>query len=86
MGDYLISFARSASKELEALPNALIIKIINKIETLSKSPRPVGCRKLQGSNHLWRIRVGQYRVVYSVDDRAKAVDIMTVRHRSQAYN
>jgi mRNA interferase RelE/StbE len=86
MVDHSISFARSASKELEALPNALIIRIIGKIEALSKTPRPPGCRKLQGSNHLWRNRVGEYRVVYSVDDRAKAVDIVTIRHRSQAYN
>jgi len=48
MADYWITFARSARKELEALPTSLIIRIFSKIEALSIEPRPSGCRKLQG--------------------------------------
>lgn len=85
MADYSITFARSARKELEALANSLIIRIISKIEALSIEPRPSSCRKLQGSANLWRIRVGNYRVIYSIDDHTKTIDIVAVRHRREAY-
>ena len=85
MADYSITFARSARKELEALPNSLIQRIFPKIEALTIAPRPSGCRKLQGFENLWRVRIGDYRVIYSVDDNLRIVDIVAVRHRRQAY-
>jgi len=85
MADCSITFARSARKELEALPNSLIIRIFSKIESLSRQPRPSGCRKLQGFANLWRIRIGDYRVIYSINDNTEAVDIIAVRHRREAY-
>ena len=85
MADYSISFVRSARKELESLPNPLLRRILTKIETLAKNPRPAGCKKLKGARDLWRIRIGEYRVVYSVLDREVRIEIITVRHRSQAY-
>jgi mRNA interferase RelE/StbE len=85
MPEYSITFARSARKELESLPNSLIIRIFSKIESLNTEPRPDGCRKLQGFTNLWRIRIGDYRVIFSIDDKAKLVDIIAVRHRSEAY-
>ncbi|MBU1878417.1 MAG: type II toxin-antitoxin system RelE/ParE family toxin, partial [Chloroflexi bacterium] len=48
-------------------------------------PRPLGCRKLQGVENLWRVRVGDYRVIYQVLDDELVVDIVAVRHRGQAY-
>ena len=86
MANYAITFARSARKELETLSNSLVNRIFSKIESLGESPRPVGCRKLQGSHDLWRIRIGDYRVIYSIDDSKRNVDIVAVRHRSQAYD
>ena len=86
MADYSISFVRSARKELESLPVPLLRRVLTKIEGLSKNPRPVGCKKLLGSQNLWRIRIGDYRVVYSVIDREVRIEIITVRHRSQAYD
>ena len=85
MADYSISFARSARKELESLNASLIRRIFPKIEMLAKEPRPKGCRKLRGELNLWRIRIGEYRVIYAIDDRQKEVDIVAVRHRSAAY-
>ena len=85
MADYTITFARSARKELEALGTALVRRIFPKVEALAKEPRPAGCRKLQGEEFLWRIRIGDYRVVYAVHDRERRVDIIAVRHRSKAY-
>lgn len=83
MADYAISFVRSARKELEALPNPLLGRILNKIEGLAKNP--AGYKKLKGSRDLYRIRIGDYRVVYSIFDREVRIEIITVRHRSKAY-
>lgn len=85
MADYAITFARSARKELEALDAAIVNRIFPKIEALAKEPRPAGCRKLRGERSLWRIRIGDYRVVYAIYDDKRVVDIVAVRHRSKAY-
>ena len=86
MADYSITFARSARKELEALPNSLIARIFPKIEALVIEPRPLGCKKLQANTNLWRIRVSDYRVVYSIDDVAEVVDIVRIKHRREVYD
>jgi mRNA interferase RelE/StbE len=83
--EYRTTFARSARKELEALSPTLVIRIFSRIESLATQPRPAGCRKVRGPRPLWRIRVGEYRVVYTVDDDARIVDIVAVRHRRDAY-
>ena len=85
MGDYTITFARSARKELERFDAQVVNRIFQKIEALAKGPRPIGCRKLHGEKNLWRIRVGDYRVIYSIDDVEYRIDIVAVRHRSKAY-
>jgi mRNA interferase RelE/StbE len=85
MANHSVTFARSARKELEALPNSLIIRIFSKIEDLSLEPRPKGCRKLQGFTNLWRVGIGDYRVIYSIDDNNESIDIIAVRHRREAY-
>lgn len=85
MAEYTITFARSARKELETLNATVINRIFPKIEALARNPRPRGCRKLRGEKNLWRIRVGNYRVVYAIDDKQLLIDIVAVRHRSEAY-
>ena len=85
MAEYSITFARSARKELENLSGSLVQRIFPKIEALIAEPRPNGCRKLQGFLNLWRIRIGDYRVIYSIDDAGKVIDIIAIRHRRQAY-
>ncbi len=85
MGDYTIIFARSARKELEALDPALIGRILPRIEELSADPRPPGCAKLSGGDDLWRVRVGDYRVLYSLSDASRTVRVIAVRHRGRAY-
>ncbi|MCI4626672.1 MAG: type II toxin-antitoxin system RelE/ParE family toxin [Candidatus Magnetoovum sp. WYHC-5] len=85
MGDYSITFAHSASKELKAFDESLISTILHKIEGLTKEPHPKGCIKIKGINHFWRIRIGDYRVIYSIDDQNKIVDVIAIRHRSKAY-
>ncbi len=85
MADYTITFTSSARKELEVLDAAIVNRIFPKIEALAKEPRPKGCRKLQGEKFLWRIRIGDYRVVYAVYDDERLVDIIAIRHRSRVY-
>ena len=85
MAEYAITLARSARKELEDLDTTLINRIFPKIKILGTEPRPVGCRKLQGEKSLWRIRIGDYRVIYAIDDTSHIVDIIAIRHRSEAY-
>jgi mRNA interferase RelE/StbE len=85
MDEFSIVFARSARKELESLSTILVDRVLSKIESLSIQPRPFGCRKLRGEQNLWRLRVGDYRVIYRVDDRQKIVDVIAVRHRKDAY-
>lgn len=86
MPDYEVTFARSARKELESLSTSVVNRIFPRIEALAKDPRPHGCRKLRGERFLWRIRIGDYRVIYAVYDDKHLVDIIAVRHRSKAYD
>ena len=85
MPKYAITFARSARKELEALDEKIINRLFPKLVNLSINPRPTGCRKLTGNKYLWRIRIGNYRIVYSINDDKNLVDIIAVRDRKDAY-
>ena len=85
MPDFGGTFARSARKELESLPVDVADRILLRIEKLTRHPRPRGAIKLQGKLKLWRIRVGEYRVIYSVDDTSHNVDIAQIRHRRDVY-
>jgi mRNA interferase RelE/StbE len=82
---YAITFARSARKELENLDPALVDRIFPLIESLAQNPRPPKCKKLSGVQNLWRIRIGDYRVIYHIYDADKVIDIVAVRHRREAY-
>ena len=74
-----------AREELEDLPESVVLRVLARIEALATEPRPRGCCKLAGSESLWRIRVGNYRVLYAIDDPERLVDIIAVRHRKDAY-
>ena len=85
MAEYSVVFARSARRELEQLEAGVARRIILRVEALASNRRPPGCVKLQGADDLWRIRIGDYCVIYSIDNGARIVDISAVRHRSDAY-
>jgi len=72
-------------KELQDLPAEVIGRLIPKIRELSDSPRPAGCKKLRVYKDRWRVRVGNYRIVYSIDDERKAVDITRIAHGKDVY-
>ena len=73
------------ARELERLDATVIARILPKIEVLAEEPRPSGCKKLRGTADRWRIRIGDYRVIYEIDDTERIVDIIAVRHRREAY-
>jgi mRNA interferase RelE/StbE len=85
MDEFSIIFTRSARKELEALDATIVRRIFPQIEALAREPRPRACRKLQGEENLWRIRIGDYRVIYAIYDQRQEIDIIAIRHRREAY-
>jgi len=82
---YRIKTKRSAERELRRLDPSIVVRIIRAIRALAHEPRPDGCRKMSGAESEYRIRIGDYRVVYSVDDSAEVVDVQRIRHRRDAY-
>jgi mRNA interferase RelE/StbE len=84
---YSVTFKPSALKELNDLNNKDVKRIMEKITALEEEPRPVNCKKLKGSNeNLYRIRIGDYRVIYNIDDGIKVVSIRDVGNRKDVYN
>jgi mRNA interferase RelE/StbE len=63
-----------------------VTRIVPRLEQLATEPRPPGCKKLRGGDKEWRIRIGDYRVVYEIDDDARAVDVTRIAHRSEVYD
>jgi mRNA interferase RelE/StbE len=85
VASYVVALTSSAEKELKRLPGNLVERIIPRLERLGSNPRPAGCKKLKGGDREWRIRVGDYRVVYTIDDSKRLVEVTRVRHRSEVY-
>ena len=84
---YRVSIKKSVCKELKEIPKGPLKKIIHHLEALSSTPRPPGCKKLASSQKaLWRVRSGTYRIVYTVNDREKLVEIRRVGHRRDVYS
>ena len=86
MAKYFVAFASSAEKELKKLPAQLIARLVPRLESLASNPRPSGCKKLRGGDVEWRIRIGDYRAVYTIDDAGLLVEVTRIRHRSEVYN
>ena len=84
MSSYRVALAASAEKELDALPAKVIARIMLRLEGLASAPRPPGRKKLKGGDNEWRIRVGDYRIVYEIDDAAKTVDVTRIAQRPEA--
>ena len=85
MAKYSLEIKQSAQKELDSLDDAVFRRVDRKILALADNPRPAGCKKLRGYRDQWRIRVGDWRIVYLIDDAAKLVSIMRVAHGREVY-
>jgi mRNA interferase RelE/StbE len=82
---YQIEFVSSAAKEFRTLEPSIKRRIASTIDTLSQNPRPVGVRKLRGHQNLYRIRVGDYHIVYEIDDQVRVLWITRIRYRRDVY-
>lgn len=85
MPEYSLEIAAAAQKELDALTDALFNRIDRKLKALASTPRPAGCVKLSGFRDQWRIRIGDYRAIYIIDDTQKNVRVTRVAHRRDVY-
>ena len=82
---YRVLLERSAERDLRRLTPPIHDRVIAALQALADNPRPQGCRKLVGSVNDWRIRVGDYRVVYEIADVIRVVRVHRVRHRREVY-
>ena len=82
---YQVVIERRAEKDLDRLSPPIHRRVSESILALANNPRPPGCRKLVGSDNDWRIRVGDYRVIYQIADAIRVVRVNRVRHRREVY-
>jgi mRNA interferase RelE/StbE len=81
MFKYQINLKKTAQKQLKSLPEQIGNRIFAKIDDLAIDPRPSGCKKLKGSDNLWRIRVADYRIIYNIYDQELIIYVLKVGHR-----
>ena len=82
---YKIVFSKTAEKQLDNIPKVFYIHIRNVIDKLSDNPRPAGYIKLSGSKELFRIRIGVYRIIYTIEDNILTVRVLKIAHRKEIY-
>lgn len=83
---YSIRIRKQALKELADLPTKQSLKVEAAIDNLADNPRPVGCKKLKGEHDfVWRIRVGDYRVLYKIEDEIKVIEVGKIGNRKNVY-
>jgi len=82
---YKVEIVKSAIKELAKIPTKEAIKLTEKINELKENPRPKGCIKLSGTKDEYRIRAGNYRVLYTIEDNVLLVQVFKVGHRKDVY-
>ena len=81
---YDLRIRRQAQRELAQLPSGIYEKVRDTVWMLANQPRPAGCRKLKGREG-WRIRAGDYRVIYEIDDQQSTVTVLHIGHRRDVY-
>ena len=85
MARYSVQLAPSAERDLAALDKPVQRRVAARIDALAENPRPAGVAKLQGEANAWRIRVGDYRIVYQIQDEVLLILVVNVGHRREIY-
>lgn len=83
---YDVLFTRRARKDLDRLDRKVVGRIAPVVDALADDPRPPGCLKVKGEESLWRIRVGDWRIGYEINDSAREVTVIRIAHRSEFYD
>lgn len=82
---YKVTVKKNVTKKIRTLPRAYIPKIYVAMKGLAENPRPHNCKRLIGSNETYRIRIGVYRIIYSIDNDMLIVDVQKLMHRQDGY-
>ncbi len=82
---YTIVISKSVQKQIDDLPNDVAERVVEKTQNLALEPRPDGVVKLKGFDNEYRIRVGDYRVRYEIDDESQIVQLLQCKHRKDVY-
>lgn len=86
MADYKILVSKRAERGLDRMKdNNILRRVVLKIDELAHNPRPSGVRKIMGSNIDYRIRMGDYRIIYQINDNERVIEIRGVGHRKEIY-
>jgi len=85
MASYKLFFDRDVEKDLSRIPKSDVRKIMSKVTKLYENPRPPQSLKLENSDITYRLRVGDYRVIYQIDEGKKIVTVYHIRHRKDVY-
>ena len=85
MPAYRVDVAQAAARQIRKLPRTVQTKIVQKIDLLERNPRPFGVEKLGGGESLYRVRVGDYRIIYTIEDRILRVLVVKVADRKDVY-
>lgn len=85
MKEFEVRIKNSAFKELSQLPSNLSNLILSKITDLATNPYPIGCKKLIGFTDFWRLRINNYRIIYSINDKILKIEVIKIRHRRDVY-
>ena len=82
---YAVQFSPRAQRDLRSLPAQVVQRVLPRIETLTGEPRPAGAKKLSGDHDVWRIRIGDYCILYAINDDIRIVEVRKVGHRKDIY-
>lgn len=85
MANYSIVISSSAEKSLKKLPKKDLLRVVEKIQSLTLNPFPEGCRKLSGEESIFRVRQGNYRIIYEVENNNLIVLVLKIGHRKDVY-
>lgn len=86
MASYQVEFCRKAEKELRRVDSRYVSRLLEVAESLANEPRPLGSKKLVGSERTFRVRVGDYRLIYEIEEEKLIILVVRVRHRQSAYD
>jgi mRNA interferase RelE/StbE len=85
MGKYAVKIGSAASREIKKLDRQIQVQVIECLDAMQTDPRPKGIEKLSQNPRFYRVRTGDYRLIYNVDDKLSVIYVVLVRHRRDAY-
>jgi mRNA interferase RelE/StbE len=85
MGSYSVILKPAVEKDLRSIPKKILIRVFERIEILESDPYPRQSLKLEGSEQMYRLRVGDYRIIYEIDQANRQITVHHVRHRRDVY-